>query len=600
MPSPEQPAAPRRGRSAFAAAFLSLLFPGLGQAYAGAHARALAWAAPVVLLLALVGGVALRINRAELLGYVAANLGPVFVVNVLLLAYRAAAIVDAWRVVAYLNAYDVSGGGRLGPPRVRLRPVPVAGLLAVLLVMSGVHVAVAQYDLKFSDLVNCVFDASGTASCDEGSGGATGGRGGSGDATFPPPSGSVGSALPTPAGTTPPDLSKRFNILLIGSDQRPSDATYNTDTMIVLSVDPQSRQVAMFSLPRDMVDVPVPPGPAQSVFGAVYRGKINSFLRANLNRNDLWAGPKSQAGYTALKSILGNLYGIDIRYYVEVTFSGFRRVVDTLGGVSINVQVPVVDDNYPGDDGHKQRIYIPAGYQHMTGAEALIYARSRHGSNDFDRAARQQRVLISLRDQADPAALVPKLDDLIDALKTAVHTDVPVALLPQLLEIASGVDTREIRSFVFAPPLFGNDQIGNDPRGYVIEPYVDRMRKAVAQAFTIDPNREAQVEALAQENARVWVLNGTGLTGQAAQIATYLSDQGIDASAPNQRPAGGVRATTRIVVYNGAGSKIPATVAYLSKLFGVKPTTANDPSVLAQVIITTGRSTPSLSPPAGP
>ena len=605
MPSPEQPTA--RGRSAFAAAFLSLLFPGLGHAYAGAHARALAWAAPAILVLSLIGGLALRMNRAELLGYVVANLGPVFVINLVLLVYRAAAIVDAWRVVTFLNAFEASSGGRLGRPRIPLRPLPVAGLVAVLLVMSGVHVAVAQYDLKFSGLVSCVFDDTGTATCDSGDGGDGSAPGdasaaptddgnGAGVPTINP---SVGSALPSQA-TTPPDLSKRFNILLIGSDQRPKDATYNTDTMIVVSVDPATKQVAMFSLPRDMVDIPIPPGPAQAVFGNVYRGKINAFLRANIGRNDLWAGPKSQAGYTALKSILGNLYGLDVRYYVEVTFSGFRRVVDALGGVSINVQVPVVDDNYPGDDGHKQRIYIPAGYQHMTGAQALIYARSRHGSNDFDRAARQQRVLISLREQSDPSALVPKLDELIAALKTAVHTDIPVGLLPQLLDVASGVDTKEIRSFVFAPPFYGSDaNWQSDPRGYRIEPYVSRMRKAVADAFTIDPNKEAQLEALAQENARVWVLNGTSTTGQAARLATYLNEQGIDASAPNQRP-NDRPSTTKIVVYNGAAQKIPITISYLAKLFGVQPTTTNDPSVLVDVIVTTARSTPDLTPRPGP
>jgi LCP family protein required for cell wall assembly len=598
MPSREQPAQPRRGRSAFAAAFLSLLFPGLGQAYAGAYSRALGWAAPVVLVLALFGGLALRMRREELAGYVVANLGAVFVVNLVLLVYRAASIVDAWRVVTYLNAFEASGGGRLGRPRIPVRPLPVAGLLAVLLVMSGVHVAVAEYDLKFADLVNCVFDANGTATCDNANGGGSGDRSAapSGQATA---DASVGTPLPSQGATAPPDLTKRFNILLIGSDQRPKDATYNTDTMIVVSVDPVSKQVAMFSLPRDMVDIPVPAGPARSVFGAEYRGKINGWLRANMGRSDLWPGPASQRGYTALKSILGNLYGLDVRYYVEVTFSGFRKVVDALGGVSINVQVPIVDDNYPGDDGHKQRIYIPAGYQHMTGAQALIYARSRHGSNDFDRGARQQEVLISLRRQSDPSALLPKLDELISALKTAVHTDIPVGLLPQLIDVASDVDTHNIRSFVFAPPLYGREVLNGDPRGYVIEPYVDRMRQAVANAFTVDPAKEAQREALASENARVWVLNGSGISGQAGSVASYLVQQGVDASSPNAR-ASSRPSKTRIVVYNGADQKVPNTIAYLAKLFGVTPTTATDPSLPVDIVITTAGSTPSLAPSAGP
>ncbi|HEU4672542.1 MAG TPA: LCP family protein [Candidatus Limnocylindrales bacterium] len=602
MPSPERPLP--RGRSAFAAAFLSLLFPGLGHAYGGAYARALAWAAPAILAIALVAGLLTRMNQYELLGYAAANLGFIFVVNVILLVYRAAAILDAWRVVSYVNAFEASGGGRLGRPRVPVRPIPVAGLLGVLLVMSAAHVAVAQYDLKLSSLVGCVFDDTGTANCgDDGAGadpGASPTAGSTSEPTIAPTViGSVGTDLPSATATPPPDLTKRFNILLIGSDQRPRDNTYNTDTMIVVSVDPQSHQVAMFSLPRDMVDIPLPPGPAQAVFGSAYRGKINGFLRDNLGRSDLWPGAKKRTGYTALKAILGNLYGIDIRYYVEVNFTGFKQVVDALGGVSINVQVPVVDDDYPIGGGNKGRVYIPAGYQHMDGSEALIYARSRHGSNDFDRAARQQKVLISLRAQVDPATMLPKLDELIGALENAVQTDIPAGLLPQLLNVASGVDTKEVRSFVFAPPLYGSDAgWQSDPRGYRIEPNIQRIRKAVAGAFTSDPAAEAQREALAEEHARVWILNGSGISGQAGSIAAYLQTQGVDASSPtgsaSRRPK-----RTKIVVYNGAETKDPATVAYLAKLFGVTPTTATDPTVLVDIIVTTARSTPTFTPPPG-
>jgi LCP family protein required for cell wall assembly len=607
MPSPEQPVLLRHGRSAFAAAFLSLLFPGLGHAYAGAYSRALAWAAAPILVLALVGGIALRMRQAELLGYVVANLGPIFVVNVVLLVYRAAAIVDAWRVVTYLNAYEASGGGRLGRPRIPVGPLPAAGLLAVLLVMSGAHVAVAQYDLKLSGLVTCVFDVTGTANCEDAGGADESPLPGDdspvptepGSSAIATPNGSVGSPLPSVAPTPPPDLTKRFNILLIGSDQRPKQGTYNTDTMIVVSIDPATKQVAMFTLPRDAVDVPVPAGPAQSVFGTTYRGKINGWLTSNRNRSDLWPGPASQRGFTALKAILGYLYGLDIRYYVEVNFAGFRKVVDAVGGVSINVQVPVVDDDYPGDDGHKQRIYIPAGYQHMTGAQALIYARSRHGSNDFDRGARQQRVLVSLREQTDPATLIPRLDDLIAALKTAVHTDIPVGILPQLLDLASDVDTRNIRSYVFAPPFYGSEPKG-DPRGYVLVPRIDRIRAAVQSAFTANPADEALRQALSEEGARLWVLNGTGETGEAARIAAFLDDHGIEASSPNQRPDTRGLKNTKIVVYNGAEAKIPETLAYLKTVFGVTPTTASDPTVLVDVIVTTARSTPELTPRPAP
>ena len=225
--------------------------------------------------------------------------------------------------------------------------------------------------------------------------------------------------------------------------------------MIVVSIDPTTNRVAMFSIPRDTVDVPLPPGPLRHVFGNVYGGKINSFAAAVRNRPDLCPGANATSrGFNCLKSVLGYLYGLDVQYYAEVNFQGFTQVVDALGGVTIAVQSPVVDDRYPADAGGYERIFIPSGIQHMDGAQALIYARSRHGSNDFDRGARQQRVLTALFAETDLGAILPRLDELVSAFEQTVRTDVPRELLPQLLGIAGKVDTKAIWSFVFAPPLY--------------------------------------------------------------------------------------------------------------------------------------------------
>ena len=119
----------------------------------------------------------------------------------------------------------------------------------------------------------------------------------------------------------------------------------------------------------------------------------------------------------------------------------------------------------------------------MNGAEALRYARSRHGSNDFDRGVRQQRVLLSLREQADPQALIPRLPELVKALQTAVSTDIPANQLAPLLGLASQIDTKNIRSYVFAPPFY-QKEYQSSPRGYIIVPNVPRVRAAVKEAFT--------------------------------------------------------------------------------------------------------------------
>jgi len=586
-----------RARSAFAAAFLSLLFPGLGQAYAGAPARGLAFAAPPLLSLALLAGYVLRADRLELLGFVIQPwvLLVIFVLNVVAAAYRVVAVVDAWRVARFLNEVDVSGGGRLGTPRLPVSPLSVAGVAAVCLVLLGGHVAVARYNVLAMGFVDCVFSEDADAADCEGEPGAT---------TSPDAGQASNDPAPTPIGTVPPgnaepsatlrpwDGRERLNILLIGADEQAGG--HNTDTLIVVSIDPQSGRVAMFQLPRDTVEVPVPAGPARSVWGRTYGGKINSWFIENRERSDLWPGTDRTRGYNALKAILGELYGLDIRYYVEVNFEGFERVVDELGGVNINVQVPVSDDQYPtGDRGRLRRLYIPTGPQHMTGAEALRYARSRKTTSDFDRGRRQQRVLLSLREQADMGRIVANLPNLVQALQQSVRTDIPPAQLPELLSLADRTDTTNVRSFVFEPPFYATEIL--QPI-YQLIPSVPRIQQAVADAFEIDPELDRRRETLSSEGATVWVLNGSGRDGHAAGIAGYLEYNGVNASSPNDRVEQRPRAT-RIVVYNGAEVRIPDTIAYLEELFGVTATTAADPDIRVDVVITTAPSTEDLRPP---
>lgn len=597
--------APRK-RSAFAAAFLSLVFPGLGHAYAGAWARALAFAALPLLLIALLGGVALRADRAELLGTLIdpGVLTGIFVGNLLALVYRVVAAVDAWQVARFLNAADASGDGRLGRARLPINPISAAGLLAVVLVIGAGHLAVARYNVLAMDLVNCVFNDDGNAACeapeDSPEPGASDEPTGTPEPTdaaeSPTPTLDVPTPVPSATGTLAPTLPPwdgkgRLNVLLVGVDARSGESSFNTDTLIVVSVDPVSKQVAMFQVPRDMVDVPVPAN-ARSLWGSTYGGKINSWFNQNRSRTDLWPGATGNArGFNALKAILGELYGLDIRYYVKVDFGGFKRVVDTLGGVQINVQMPVYESLYPGRGG-LNRIYIPAGPQHMNGTEALIYARSRHraAGGDFDRGRRQQRVLLSLREQMSATAIVANLPSLVDALKGAVKTDIPTGQLPKLLALAESVDTRDIRSYVFSPRFYATEGYRNGQ--YIIDPNIARIRAAVRNAFNVSPDLLAQRDRLGSEAAAVWVYNASGRSAAANRAVDYLTYYGLEASAPTKRidPAG----KTKITVYNGRESELPETIAYLEQLYKTKATFVNDPAVNVDVIVTLGQDAPDL------
>jgi LCP family protein required for cell wall assembly len=605
---PPQEARPR-ARSPFVAAVLSLFFPGLGHAYAGAYHRALGFAAPAILFLALLAGIVFRADPTDLIGLVFTPwvLPGVFVLNIVGLVYRLIAIIDAYRVTAYLNAFSTSGRGRVGRPRIVFNPLSIGGLLAVILVMSGGHAVVARYDLIALDAIGdeCVF--LGQTASDEQC-----------EPTTPTPSGSPGptdepdeSGSPEPSVTEPPvqgtalpnvtippwDGTERLNILLIGTDQRPQEGTYNTDTLIVVSIDPTTGQVAMFSLPRDSWGIPLPAGPLRNAFGPTYQQRINAFFTAVRNRADLVPGTNQTRGYNGLKMVLGELYALDIKYFVEVNFDGFKQVVDALGGVTINVQIPVTDETYPSDTGRMSRVYIPSGIQHMTGAEALVYARSRHsGLGDFDRGARQQRVLTSIREQADIANLIPRIPELVEAVKATVRTDIPQGELAKLAGLAGSVDTKNIRSYVFAYPRYGTQDITGV---YRYLPDIGKIRAAVASAFDVDAELEERREAFGQEGARIWVLNGSGKAGHATHVAGYLEYYGLTASAPNQKPDD-VPAATRIVVYNGAEQELTTTVAFLETLFDTTIVTETDPAAAVDIVITTTGSTPELVPPEGP
>jgi LCP family protein required for cell wall assembly len=577
---------PPRGRSPFAAAFLSLLFPGLGHAYLGAYRRGLGFAAPPLLIGALLAGFAVRMTEFDLAGLAVQSwfLITVFIVNLVALVYRAAAIVDAWSIARLLEG---SPTARRPPGARQAGILSVAGLAAVLLVTSGVHVVVARYDLLLSGAADCIFNPNATG-CDPDASPDPGESAEPGTTIGPIASGEV---------VPPWDGQERLNILLIGADEQ--GGGHNTDTMITVSIDPITNQVVMFTLPRDTVDVPIPPGPARNVYGSVYAGKINGFFASARGRADAFPGTRATRGYTGLKAILGHLYGLDIKYYVEVNFEGFRKVVDALGGVTVNVQIPVLDDNYPRPGGRRERLFVPAGVQHMTGAEALAYARSRKSTSDFERSARQQRVIVSLRRQLDIGQVLRNINPLAEAIGQSLRTDIPRELVPQLLGLADRVDTRSIRSVIFTPPFY-QEEFLSSPRGYIIVPRVERIRAAIAEAFNIDPGFAEARDALLEEGAELWVLNGSGRTGEAARLAGYLSYLGMAASAPNQRPDTSGLAATTIRAYNGAEEEFPLTLAALQAVFGVEITPVLDPDVRVDFVIVTAESTPQLSPPPAP
>ena len=582
--------------SPFAAAFLSLIFPGLGHLYARRHARALAFAAPPFLGLALLGGLLASASTRDVVKVSVFDpfvLDVLLALDVLLFLYRAIAAIDAYRCAA---VEVPEGGGRLGRPRVPFAPLSLAGLVAVLMVMGMAHVALARYDRIAHDTIMAVTsDSPSNPAVPAASPGAS-----------PAASAYTGTAA-QPQPSIAPWNGGRLNVLLVGVDQRPADRTFNTDTMIVASIDPTSGQVSMFSVPRDFEQIPLPPTwPAAAYFGGIYPNKVNSIWTYAEGTPNLFPGTDATRGVNALKGTLGYMLGIQIPYYVEVNFSGFRQVVDTLGGVTIDVQIPVTDYDYPTDNGRGAiKLYIPPGIQHMSGEEALAYARSRHATSDFDRSLRQQRVITSVRQQTDVLSFLDpnKLDALGQALRNAIHTDFPRDQLPQLVSLIEKADTTNLHSLVFTPPQYA---VQCPPAEcvvhYWLHPNLPAIRQAVAQALTSSSPLAQSRAKLSSENAQVLVENGSGVAGQATSVAAYLTYLGLNASVPSANGGRADRSNypdTVVTFYNGAETTMPETVRVLQSTFGVTITTVNDPTVKVDVIVITGAKTPQLKVPGG-
>src|SRR5438445_1175177 len=223
--------------------------------------------------------------------------------------------------------------------------------------------------------------------------------------------------VPAPAKPPPPlDSKQRINILLLGSDndQKFQQDALLSQTMIVVSIDPTTRQVTMLSVPRDLwVEIPGHPS-----------AKIDLAY--------------AQGGAPLARATVEKAFKIPIHYYAWVGLNGLVRVVDRVGGVDLDVLHPVLDDNYPNDFSESgygtERVYLAAGPQHLDGRHALQYVRSRHGDllSDFGRSVRQQQLLLAIQQRVAGMDLVAALPTFARDLNGHVKTDLDLLRLTQL------------------------------------------------------------------------------------------------------------------------------------------------------------------------
>lgn len=383
-----------------------------------------------------------------------------------------------------------------------------------------------------------------------------------------------GQLLPTWSGTD------RVTVLVLGVDERSQETgPWRTDTLMLLTLDPLSRQAGVLSIPRDLW-VPIP---------GYNDGRINTahFL------GDLYDYPGGGPALAA-ETVEYNL-GVPINYTVRLNFHAFVTLVDQIGGIDVYVEERIDDPLYPDYHYGYDPLVIEAGWHHFDGEMALKYARTRHASSDFDRARRQQQVLAAILERVTSYELFPELarnaPQIYDTLASSVVTDMALDQMLALGNLALDVDQEAIRYGVIDHTC---TQPWITPDGaQVLVPLRDRLRTVRDYVFQATPTAtaaeatEVVVPTPTPEAAKVAVLNGTPTTGLAGTTADILREQGLDVvhigNADRQDYA-----TTVVVMNHDKPVTLNAVLTHL-RLEQTAVVQGQDPGSAHDIVIVLGR-----------
>jgi len=278
----------------------------------------------------------------------------------------------------------------------------------------------------------------------------------------------------------------RVNVLLLGGDGGVHRIGVRTDTVILASMDADTGDTVLFSLPRNLQRLPFPPGseldrhyprgftdpsgdPLESMLNAVY-GKIPVLYPKMF-------GDAENPGAEALKQGVSAALGIPVDYYALINLKGFQEMVDAIGGVTVNINEPIPIGGST-DKGVPPRDYLdPGPHQHLDGFHALWFARGRYGLDDYNRMERQRCVIGAFIDEADPVTLLRRYEALASAGKDIVRTDIPQDIVPQFVKLTLHLRDGQVRSVVFR---YSDAFNPNDPDYHWMRRKVERTMAQVS------------------------------------------------------------------------------------------------------------------------
>jgi len=264
-------------------------------------------------------------------------------------------------------------------------------------------------------------------------------------------------------GPSQPPIDGRYNILLLGGDAGPDRQGMRPDSISVASVDAETGQVTLIGIPRNLEQVPFVEGSplyevlpdgydcgSKCIIDYLYTyGELDwAYLYPDAEKNN------SNPGIEAMRDAVEGVLDIEIPYYVLIDMQGFADLIDAMGGIDITLEERVAWGSNEDANGNPQPPdgYFEAGEQHMDGATALTYARTRYGTSDYQRMQHQRQVQQAMLEQFTPATVLTHFVDIAAAGKQVVRTDIPKQMLSYFVQLASKSKTQPVSSYDLTPP----------------------------------------------------------------------------------------------------------------------------------------------------
>ncbi len=327
----------------------------------------------------------------------------------------------------------------------------------------------------------------------------------------------------------------RINILLLGKGGvEQSDGPNLTDTIIVASIDPIANEAALLSIPRDFwVRSNGYASKINEVYANAKMATLNSYAYRDRDSNEA-KDASEKSGIDAIKKVVSETMGVPLHYYAMIDFAGFRKAIDTVGGIDVNVTEDLEVYEVMRIGGRNYTLNVKQGQQHFDGFRALAFARSRKTSarGDFARADRQRATILGLKDKILSTGTLAnplKLNQLMSDFSGQLVTDFSVNEMLRLYDISKEITADKVVS-VGLDEYVGGDMIG----GLSVQvPKAGTFNYADIQAYVRNIMRDA---FLKKENAKVMILNGTGTPGLATKMSTELKSFGYNISSVGDAP----------------------------------------------------------------